>query len=443
MASLVSGLSRPSAIAEDATGPSGLTVEEQAWLKAHPVLKVGNETDWPPFDFAEDGQAKGFAIDYLSLVAQKVGLRLEFVNGYTWSQLMEMFKAGELDILPAIADSPERRAFTQFTRHYLTNPTAIVTRDEDTSVSSIDDLKGRRVAIVKGYYYEETVRREYPSITIVPVKGFLDGLETVVHGKAEAFIGSQTVISYVVRKHFVAGLRIVGRSGIDDVDRFKLRIGVRKELGPLVAILEKGMAAVTEEDGLGYVKEAMGSGDVLIEMVSSLLDVSKMESGETQLNPEEVDLGLIAGKVLQKLEALKGDKELNLEAPDDPVTLTCDSDLIRRTVQNLVGNSLKFTPDGGSVKVKLDTIEGKIRVSVVDTGPGIPPEYEDKIFEKSGQVEMREHKQKHSTGLGLTFCKLAVETHGGQIGVDSEVGKGSTFWFELPPSLPMPKEEEI
>lgn len=84
--------------------------------------------------------------------------------------------------------------------------------------------------------------------------------------------------------------------------------------------------------------------------------------------------------------------------------------------------------------MEVEPVDGHMRVSVIDTGLGIPPEYRDKIFEKFGQVEIREHKQKHSTGLGLAFCKLAVEAHGGKIGVDSEVGKGSTFWFELPVS---------
>jgi two-component system, sensor histidine kinase and response regulator len=73
-----------------------------------------------------------------------------------------------------------------------------------------------------------------------------------------------------------------------------------------------------------------------------------------------------------------------------------------------------------------------VRTTVTDTGPGIPPEYRERIFEKFGQVEGRQEGKKYSTGLGLTFCKLAVEAHGGQIGVDSEIGHGSTFWFTLP-----------
>jgi len=73
-----------------------------------------------------------------------------------------------------------------------------------------------------------------------------------------------------------------------------------------------------------------------------------------------------------------------------------------------------------------------VRVLVQDTGPGIPPEYRERIFEKFGQVENPANRQRYSTGIGLTFCKLAVEAHGGQVGVDSEEGRGSTFWFTLP-----------
>ena len=182
----------------------------------------------------------------------------------------------------------------------------------------------------------------------------------------------------------------------------------------------------------GYVQQAAGSTSALIEMVSSLLDVSKMESGQMKLNLVECDLVAVAREVLTKLDSMKGNRALLLETPTSVVTVIADPELLSRIIQNLLGNALKFTPDDGEIHIGIALDEERVRVSVRDTGPCIPPEYHEKIFEKFGQVELRENKQKYSTGLGLTFCKMAVEAHGGKIGVDSQVGEGSTFWFELP-----------
>ena len=225
-----------------------LSVEERAWLEAHPVIRVGNENDWPPFDFAENGEPRGYSIDFLKLVGEKVGLQFEFVNGFTWSQLLDKARNRELDILPAIMETPERREFLDFTQHYMVNPTVIVTKETETGIHSITDLKGRSVAIVRGYYYENSVKSEHPDIEIVSVSGFLEGLEAVVHGSADAFIGSQIVVHHTITSHFLGGLRVAGRSGIDDVDRFKIRFGVAKGENALISILEKGMNAITRNE---------------------------------------------------------------------------------------------------------------------------------------------------------------------------------------------------
>jgi signal transduction histidine kinase len=112
------------------------------------------------------------------------------------------------------------------------------------------------------------------------------------------------------------------------------------------------------------------------------------------------------------------------------VRLSADPVLLSRVIRNLLGNAFKFTPEGGSVRVGISKTDREARVTVTDEGPGIPAEYHEKIFEKFGQVE--DIRAKTGTGLGLTFCKLAVELHSGRIGVESEVGGGSTFWFTLP-----------
>ena len=101
-----------------------------------------------------------------------------------------------------------------------------------------------------------------------------------------------------------------------------------------------------------------------------------------------------------------------------------------------LGNAIKFSPEGGTVGIGISATGQAVRVTVTDQGPGIPPEYHQAIFDKFEQVESRKKNRKYSTRLGLAFCKLAVEAHGGQIGVESEVGAGSSFWFSLPPPEP-------
>ena len=101
-------------------------------------------------------------------------------------------------------------------------------------------------------------------------------------------------------------------------------------------------------------------------------------------------------------------------------------------IANLLGNAIKFTPSGGDIEISCEQAGEEAKLSVSDSGPGIPFEYHEKIFDKFGQVEARETNAKWSTGLGLAFCKLAVAAQGGEIGVDSAPGEGSTFRFTLP-----------
>ena len=169
------------------------------------------------------------------------------------------------------------------------------------------------------------------------------------------------------------------------------------------------------------------------EMVSDLLDVSRLEAGAMPLEPAEADLGALAAEAVATSGAAAHRVRLDFAPPPQPMRTVCDCGVIRRVIANLVANAIKFTPEGGEVQVRVAADGDGVQVAVTDTGPGIPAEYHEKIFEKFGQVETAGRRLHRSTGLGLTFCKLAVEAHGGGIGVDSVVGKGSTFWFTLPP----------
>jgi signal transduction histidine kinase len=153
-----------------------------------------------------------------------------------------------------------------------------------------------------------------------------------------------------------------------------------------------------------------------------------MESGEMKLKLSKCDLKEIARKTVALYDLQKENRQFIINAPTGPVELTCDTDLITRVVQNLFVNALNFTPNDGSITITLLGTEKGATVSIHDSGPGISPQHLPRIFDKFYQAETRAN----STGLGLTFCKLAVELHGGRIGVESEIGSGSTFWFSLP-----------
>ncbi len=214
---------------------------------------------------------------------------------------------------------------------------------------------------------------------------------------------------------------------------------LRSPLTGISGFLDLALAFEKEtltEDGLDYLQTAKRSTKAVIDMVSAVLDVSKMEAGEMKLHLAECDLVRIASDLMSGMQSLKEGREMILDAPPAPVTVVADKDLILRVIQNLLGNALKFTPSDGGIRLGIEADDKHVCVRVWDNGPGIPVEYQERIFEKFGQVEARANRQKHSTGLGLTFCKLAVEAHGGSIGVESEVGKGSTFWFVLPKDGP-------
>jgi signal transduction histidine kinase len=181
-----------------------------------------------------------------------------------------------------------------------------------------------------------------------------------------------------------------------------------------------------------YLGHARHATEVLIEMVSSLLDVSRLEAGSMPLDRQPHDMRQLIPEALQSLGALLQNCQVRFEPAGGPLPALCDEHIVRRIVANLVSNAIKFTPAEGSVVLTGERQASAVKISVRDTGAGIPKEYHTKIFEKFGQVANRKENRKYSTGLGLTFCKLAVEAHGGQIGVESVVGQGSTFWFTLP-----------
>jgi len=171
-------------------------------------------------------------------------------------------------------------------------------------------------------------------------------------------------------------------------------------------------------------------------MISDLLDISKMEEGKINLRYEEIKLDSLLNEITDGLGVLaqQEEKGIAVRIPPEPVALYADRGILKRIISNLIGNALKFTPSGSMVEIsaRYNNDAKEIMISVKDQGQGIPKEYLQRVFEKFVQVESAQVREKTGKGLGLTFCKMAVEAHKGRIWVESELGKGSTFYLALP-----------
>jgi PAS domain S-box-containing protein len=172
------------------------------------------------------------------------------------------------------------------------------------------------------------------------------------------------------------------------------------------------------------------------QMVQDLLDVSSMEAGAFSVNPADQDVAALIAEAETLLRPMAGQKSITLhcEVEDDLAPLRIDTHRMLRVISNLVGNAIKFTPEGGVVALRAERAQGEIRFTVTDTGPGIPPEMLPHVFDRYWQARKGDRR---GTGLGLAIAKGVVEAHGGRIRVESPKGGGASFVFTVPAGPPV------
>lgn len=197
--------------------------------------------------------------------------------------------------------------------------------------------------------------------------------------------------------------------------------------------LEDELAGPLTPEQRAYVQQVQKNGKRLELMVNDLLDVARFEAGTFRLNCETVDFRASLQDTIETLKPQIEAVRLRVEVtvPSYPMLANLDAERIERVVFNLLSNALKFTPEGGIIRVTAETRDGELYCAVTDTGVGIASEDLSKLFSRFSQLEEGKRK-KGGTGLGLSISKSIVESHGGRIGVDSTLGAGSTFWFILP-----------
>jgi signal transduction histidine kinase len=204
-------------------------------------------------------------------------------------------------------------------------------------------------------------------------------------------------------------------------------------------VLAEGMFGELNAKQSEYVRDIMDSGRHLLSLINDILDLSKVEAGRMELELSEFDLRSVIDGALTLLRERASRKEIELSRNvDDAVGIVrADERKVKQVLLNLLSNALKFTPEGGRIAVRAAVRDGMAEVAVSDTGVGIAKAEQDAVFEEFRQVGASA-KRVEGTGLGLALARKFIELHGGHIGVESELGAGSTFTFTIPVAPPVP-----
>ena len=194
------------------------------------------------------------------------------------------------------------------------------------------------------------------------------------------------------------------------------------------------MAGELSEKMKALLEIAQGNSERLMRLINDILDIDKIASGQMQFTLRATDLSPLIHNTVRSFEtyAQKLDVRVEIESAEVGCLILVDDDRFAQVLFNLLSNAVKFSPTGGTVKVSTSVSSQSVRVSVQDFGPGIPLEFRSRIFQRFSQADSSSTRKVGGAGLGLHISRQIVEGMGGQLGFDSEVGQGTTFWVQLP-----------
>jgi len=267
------------------------------------------------------------------------------------------------------------------------------------------------------------VRMEEPEHRIVDVR------VDPVYDDLESYVGSVATIRDVTTEREAMQMKNEFVSTVSH----ELRTPLTSIKGYVDLIIDGEAGEINEiqREFLSIVKE---NSDRLVELINDMLDISRIESGRIVLKVQPLDVGeRIAGAVNTfKAVTDQQDRTIHVDVPEDLPKAAGDPDRVGQVLINLVSNAIKYSPEGGDVSIKASVDDGYVKVAITDEGIGISPENQARLFTKFYRVDSSLTREIGGTGLGLSICKSIIELLGGQVGVESKEGEGSTFWFTLP-----------
>ena len=225
-----------------------LTQEEQKFVASQPTLNVSNELNWPPFDYAQGGRPKGYSIDVVKLIAQMTGLKVRFINGFSWPELVALYKTGEIDLLQSVIATDANRDLGLLGSSYAQLPYTLVTRDNFGALNGLAELNGKRLAIPAGWSTIPILQGRFPEIEIVETQSTLHALEQVLAGEAAAALDNEAIMRFLQRTYFLAGLQFHNEASFGDSNLpDTLHLVVPADRPQLRQLLDKAIAALGDE----------------------------------------------------------------------------------------------------------------------------------------------------------------------------------------------------
>ncbi|CCQ73157.1 transporter substrate-binding domain-containing protein [Magnetospira sp. QH-2] len=222
-----------------------LTPDQQSYLETRLPITMCVDPDWMPFErINEQGIHEGIAADYMRLLEQRLNKTIRVIPTKTWSDSVERAKLLDCDILSMLNESPERRQFLGFTRPYLESSVVLITRQENSQITNLEQMEGDTLGLVKGYIYEETIAQAHPNIRFQEITSIDDGLKRVSEGQITAIVASLYMATHRIRELGIENLRIAGETPYDN----RFRVGVRKDDPILLALLDQAIGTLTPED---------------------------------------------------------------------------------------------------------------------------------------------------------------------------------------------------
>ncbi len=271
--------------------PFEMSDEEKTLIANYQTLKISNEQDWAPIDFASSGQPRGYSIDYLSLIKDMTGLRFDYVNGYSWQELVQQYESGQIDMLQSIFDTGNKRLPGQFSEAYVSLPYSIVTQQNIEPVSDMKQLDDKIIAIPEGWSIIQVIEQKFPKIKIKEVPSTRAVLEAVSIGDAYAGLDVGEILHYVGERFFYHNLQYHDDIYFSSSLPSDLKLLLAEKHAALLPIINRAITQVSDEQKQALAHKWFSNQQQVLLSVpySELIDYAKEEGHQRQLKQVSIN----------------------------------------------------------------------------------------------------------------------------------------------------------